>query len=243
MKYEKGSFITVPSRDALRGLNPIAQSLYMWLCAYANETGQCFPSRKTLAFDVGCSEATIDRMVALLIEKGLLKKKHQKTAEGDMGSNLYTVLIVGGGLTVSTPSPHTEATVPSQVRTNSIHITQPIERGATRVISYSSEESEQRPPRVIPSPYSIEVARESFMNGERRLQVLNWYMDEKGLWKRATTSQKLKAIMQRHNSAAVRIANADWSLKEIREAKRKICFDEAMDEQWTLESIEKGLTK
>lgn len=93
MKYERGSFITVPSREMLRGIHPTAQTLYMWLCGYANETGTCFPSRKTLADDVGCSERTIDQMVDILRERELLKVNPRMDGDKQL-SNLYTVLVV-----------------------------------------------------------------------------------------------------------------------------------------------------
>lgn len=125
MKYERGSFITVPSKETLRGLHPTAQALYMWLCAYANETGNCFPSRKTLAYDLNCSESMIDNMLGLLIEEGLLKKKGRKAGNEQL-SNLYTVLIVPP-LPLSGTPPTTEYATPSHdVRTNSIHGTQSI---------------------------------------------------------------------------------------------------------------------
>lgn len=129
MKYERGSFITVPSREKLRGMHPNAQILYVWLCSYANETGKCFPSRKTLATDCGFSENTVDRMLSMLVKNGLLTKKHQKVGDTNT-SNLYTVLIAGGSPPQHPPSPHTGATVPPDVRTNSIQLTEPIEEVA-----------------------------------------------------------------------------------------------------------------
>lgn len=128
MKYERGSFITVPSREVLSGLHPTAQTLYMWLCAYANETGTCYPSRKTLAKNVGCSETMIDNMVDLLVENGLLKIKGRKDGDKQL-SNLYTVLI-------QPPLPHSGTPPTTQyegvyhdVRTNSIQLTQSNEGG------------------------------------------------------------------------------------------------------------------
>lgn len=122
MKYERGSFITVGSRDTLRGLHPTAQTLYMWLSSYANETGNCFPSRKTLAEDCGCSERTIDTMIDSLIEKGLLEVKGRKDGDKQL-SNLYKVLIVPPLAGGATP-PSTQYATPLQnLRTNSNQLT------------------------------------------------------------------------------------------------------------------------
>lgn len=95
MKYEKGTFITVPAKGGLRGLHPTAQVLYMWLCSYANETGDCFPSRTTLAKDCGCSEKMIDKMLMVLQNQQLLKKVQRRDGVQNL-TNIYT-LMVGGG--------------------------------------------------------------------------------------------------------------------------------------------------
>lgn len=92
MKYAQGSFITVPSRQKLDGMHPTAQCLYMWLCAYANETGNCFPSRTTLANNVGCSDSMVDNMLSLLEKEGLVAKKARKEGDKQL-TNLYTVIV------------------------------------------------------------------------------------------------------------------------------------------------------
>ncbi len=67
----------------------------MWLSAYANETGDCFPSRTRLANDCGCSEKMIDKMLDSLIKLGLVK--YEKRVEGNKNlTNLYTVIVWDG---------------------------------------------------------------------------------------------------------------------------------------------------
>lgn len=151
MKYERGSFITVGSRDTLRGLHPTAQALYMWLSSYANETGNCFPSRKTLADDCGCSERTIDTMVDSLIEKGLLEVKGRKDGDKQL-SNLYKVLIVPPLAGGATP-PSTQCATPLQnLRTNSNQLTKPNEVSelASEVREVCEVSEEEHPPRKNP---------------------------------------------------------------------------------------------
>lgn len=106
-----------------------------------------------------------------------------------------------------------------------------------------SSDSEEKQDPVIPFPYSVELTRERWQNGELRLVILDWYFAEKGLWKKATTRQKLKMFMARHNAAAVRIAKAGWERGEVMEAKNKALFNEQMKDEWTLETIEKYLSK
>lgn len=246
MKYARGSFITVPSREVLRGMHPTAQAIYMWLCAYANETDSCYPSRATLAKDARCSDRTVDEMLELLLEKGLIKKKGRKEGDRQL-SNLYTVMIVDRGEGGSLPPSRTFAPPAKEVRTNSNHLTQTTEGGTREDLRIRrvplDEDERERLPRVIPSPYSIEAARDAWSNGELRLQVLNWFLTEKGLWAKATNAQKLKSMMLRHNSAAVRIAKAEWSPSELKKAKQQILLNERMENEWTLETIEKYLTK
>lgn len=95
MRYERGSFITVPSKEVLRGLPSNVQTLYMWLCSYANETGNCFPSRNTLASDCGCSIRTIDATLKLLEESELIEKEN-RYSNNEKSTNLYSVIIRGG---------------------------------------------------------------------------------------------------------------------------------------------------
>lgn len=103
MKYRKGSFIVVPSRDILKGMNPTAQCLYMWLCSYANETGECFPSRTILAGDCGCSVRMIDSMLEILIKEGLIIKTN-RVNKNEKITNLYSVIVKGGSAGGALPS-------------------------------------------------------------------------------------------------------------------------------------------
>jgi hypothetical protein len=103
MKYERGSFIVVPSREKLRGMPVPAQALYMWLCAYANEDGECYPSRARLASDLDCTLPTVDRFTQLLVDRGLLSVE-KRTKNGENMTNLYSVVIWGGSKADLPPS-------------------------------------------------------------------------------------------------------------------------------------------
>ncbi len=107
MKYERGSFIVVPSREKLRGMPVPAQSLYMWLCAYANETGECFPSRARLAKDLDCSLPTIDRFTQLLVDRGLLTVEKRINEKREYTTNLYSLVVWEGGSHTDLPPSHT----------------------------------------------------------------------------------------------------------------------------------------
>lgn len=95
MKYNKGSFVTVPNKNHLAGLEPYVQSVYFWICSYADEDGTCFPSRTTLAKNAGCSVKSVDRALELLSDRGFLSKK-VRSSEKKKLTNLYQLMIMGG---------------------------------------------------------------------------------------------------------------------------------------------------
>jgi hypothetical protein len=94
MKYKKGTFVVVPNIDILSGRNTEVQTLFMWLCNFADENGQCFPSRKLLAEKCGLGVRTIDKYIDMLIELRLIeKKKRFNKKKNEFSSNLYQVVI------------------------------------------------------------------------------------------------------------------------------------------------------
>jgi len=225
---------------------PTAQALYLWLCSYANESGQCYPSRAKLAYDCGCSDNTVDRMIDLLIEKGLLYKE-PRVKDNEKQTNLYTVLIHEGSPTVSLPTSTMGVGVAPQDGIELYPVLTQSNKGGdlyeVRTEVENLPNTWKAKDKVIPTPYSPEKTKEAWSKGERRLQVLSWFMAETGLWSKATNVMKLRQIMNRHSKAAERIANADWELSEVKEARKKIKFNPSLEGEWTLETIEKYLTK
>lgn len=116
MKYDKGSFITVPSKETLSGLPSQLQTLYMWLCSYANETGECFPSRATLARNCGCSVRTIDESMEKLVFCELVKKR-KRVDDGENLTNVYTVMVLGGSAKSAPPSAKSAQPLVQNLRT------------------------------------------------------------------------------------------------------------------------------
>jgi len=95
MKYEKGTFVTVPNKQHLKGLPAITQALFFWICNYSDENGQCFPSRETLATDMGVTKKTVDNHLKKLIEDGFITVEN-RVFEGEKLTNLYQIMIVEG---------------------------------------------------------------------------------------------------------------------------------------------------
>lgn len=93
-KYKKGTFLTIPNKQVLAGMNPNEQVIFFWICNFSNDEGVCFPSRKTLADCAGVSIRTVVNVIDKLIEKGLLNKKERKNGLTNT-SNEYQILIAG----------------------------------------------------------------------------------------------------------------------------------------------------
>jgi len=56
-----------------------------------NRTGEAYPSRSTIGLYARCSNSTVDRSIAALIDAGFLTKTPRRKKTGDPDSNLYTV--------------------------------------------------------------------------------------------------------------------------------------------------------
>ena len=111
-KYQKGTFITVPNRQVLRGMKGEYQSVYQWLNSFADENGECYPSRATLAECAGCSLRMVDYALKEFEEKGLVIKTIRKNGNQNMTS-LYQITIVEGGSARSAPPSSKKDTTPS----------------------------------------------------------------------------------------------------------------------------------
>lgn len=97
VRSEIGPFCIVPLWVA-EAVPPAALKVYVILAAkYADrDTGEAYPSRRTLAHDSGISDDTLDRSVKELKAAGALTVEARKSPEGDRTSNLYTVVYVRG---------------------------------------------------------------------------------------------------------------------------------------------------
>lgn len=96
---------------------------------------------------------------------------------------------------------------------------------------------------ILSTPYSAEATRALWDKAPIEYQILAWFFTEKKLWSKADNKMKMQQFMKRHMNAARRIAEAGWAKSDLVEAKDKALFSEQMEEQWTLETIEKYLTK
>lgn len=91
MKYNKGTFITMPNKHILSWQKPIVQCVYMWLCDFEKD-GLCFPSVKTIAKNAWCSDRAVRGAIQHLIKLGILGKAHN-IKNNAYTSNTYHILL------------------------------------------------------------------------------------------------------------------------------------------------------
>jgi len=160
MKYEKGDFLVVPNKSQLKLLTAGSQALFMWICAYANEEGVCWPSRANLAKNLNCSDRTIDSYLKELEEKKFLKKE-ERIKDNEKQSNLYQVLIIGGGSEKSSPPSEKSALPPSEKsshRTISNSLTKSITsepEGSPFTVVLDEEEGKRKAPPKYPNAPAV----------------------------------------------------------------------------------------
>lgn len=90
-------FCIIPEWVLYAPISSHAVRLYGTLQRYADkDSGQCHPSRKTLADRCGLSLSSLDRALIELIDLGAVTKKQRMSSNGDWTSNIYTVITNAG---------------------------------------------------------------------------------------------------------------------------------------------------
>jgi len=85
-------FSIIPEWVLYGEISAVAVRAYATLRRYAdNTTGECFPSRKTLAMKCRCSIRTLDSAISELEEFGAIQATRRKRESGNWTSNLYVV--------------------------------------------------------------------------------------------------------------------------------------------------------
>lgn len=69
-----------------------ARAVYMYLKDRSGRKGQCWPSVKTIAAELGLSRSTVKRALDDLCRAGLITKEDRWRENGSLTSNLYRLL-------------------------------------------------------------------------------------------------------------------------------------------------------
>lgn len=188
MKYAKGTFTVVPNRELLRGLPPTTQALYVWLCSYADENGECYPSRSKLAKDIGGGVRTVDTHLKKLEELGLIEKEN-RVKNNEKQSNLYQLLIVESSAKIAPPSadiapPRAISTPPSadiahRTITTELQPTQlnTLEAPQSSVVVMAGEYKNVRLSRDDYNDLTAQIGREAL---DDLIEQLSRYIEQKG---------------------------------------------------------------
>lgn len=111
MSNEPAGFAILPRH--LLGMQPVEVKVYMALALYVDwDTGECWPSRQTLAHDAGVSLSTVKRALKALVQYGAVEVHPRNDPAGDSTSNLYVMPFVinqraaKGGVTGEPTSGH-----------------------------------------------------------------------------------------------------------------------------------------
>lgn len=100
------------------------------------------------------------------------------------------------------------------------------------------------PPKEEIKPFNASETRQVWYDGDKEdFQLLAWFFDQKGLWKKFDSREKVEHAVTRHIRATRRIIRAGWSQEECATALKALKKNEKMQVEWTLETLEKYLTK
>lgn len=90
-------FCIIPEWVLYAPISSNAVRLYGTLQRYADkDSGECHPSRKTLADKCCLSLSSLDRALIELVKIGAVRKRQRVSANGDFTSNIYTVITNAG---------------------------------------------------------------------------------------------------------------------------------------------------
>ena len=87
------AFVIVPDWVLMLPISATSLRVYCVLRRHADaRTGECFPTRRTVATKARCSVASVDRSIKQLVANGAITSVQRKNKAGDPTSNLYTIL-------------------------------------------------------------------------------------------------------------------------------------------------------
>lgn len=83
--------------------DPASKLILLKLADQANDHGECWPARCTIADECGVSVATVKRRIAALAAAGLLDVEERRRDDGSQSSNLYRLRLTDPRVPVTRP--------------------------------------------------------------------------------------------------------------------------------------------
>lgn len=220
MRYQKGTFVTVPNIDSLDILPAAAQALFMWLCKYADDEGICFPSRKKLAGHLGTTMPTIDKHLLFLEETGFITKTlRKKKGSNENMSNLYQIELV------DYPSKENRTTPSKEIL--------PVTKPSINSIQLTTIAEDKLPPE---KPFNFEEELSILQDSSwKPNKIISLYWSKKG-WRFDNRSQFKTALSRELRPAKSLIGYSGSELSSAMD------FCQNNYDMWSLETVVKRIT-
>lgn len=93
MRFQKNTFLLIPNKNAIRGMSPTHQTVYIRLCEYIGDDLSCYPSYETIAKSSWCSRRTVIRTIKDLCSIWLLVKE-SRFSDNEQTTNKYYIEII-----------------------------------------------------------------------------------------------------------------------------------------------------
>lgn len=233
MKYKKGTFVVVPNLDVLEGQPTEVQTIFMWLCTFADDEGQCFPSRSNLAKKCSITTKTLDKYLTQIVELGLLEKTTRKKKGGrENMSNLYQIVVkdsLGRVNDDPTPREGNDPVTISNINYTNLNIKSGVETPDKEAKKKSKKQLR------LEAPFSFEVELKLLRDSTwKPNQIIHNYFVVKK-YKFTNYGQFDTEIAQSKNHA---IKLEGYSSKQINEAMN-YCIDNMKDIPWNLSTVVK----
>lgn len=200
--------------------------------------GQLLTGRKQLALGTGIPESTIEDILKLL------ENEHQIQQQKTTKYRLIT--IVNWSEHQKSDSQPTTRQQPADTNNKVKNVKKETTGSKFQVVAMPDEDKPQKvkQERVIPLPYSWKTTRDAWRVEDRRyLRVIGWYLSRKDLWPTLTSEGRVSAVLARLKGIAVKIAEGEWTSDELNAACERIASNPKLNTEWTLETVEKYLTK
>lgn len=238
MKYIKGDYFIVPNRDFLRGKPANYRSVYVALCVYANEDGECFPSIKTICETASVSKNNLKSIIDQMVADGVLAKTNRMDGKENK-SNLYQIMLMGGGSNGVQGGGSNEGQ--GWVKSGNVTIStelEPISKDIGQVVSKSKKAGK------IPTPISpaesqdlISRLHTNFGRADYEELISEYMKRRKMVFK---TREAFYETVNRHRKIAKKLVESFMVkdiVKGIEQAQKRFA------DEWTLETVLKMLTK
>lgn len=99
--FRPGTYALVPNKHLLPQMKGAPLSVYVTLCAHADDEGVCFPGIARICTMTGYSRPVVFRALQTLIDLDVIERHNRFGGDKGQDSNLYRILISGkdkGGL-------------------------------------------------------------------------------------------------------------------------------------------------